>query len=417
MNNHSNTITSYKVLAAISLATLLNACGGGGSDSSSPTLIDTNNSDKEVSITVTSTAGIIGTAYTLTWTLDDSNNCFISGAIEETVTSDGAATITPQIIGAQETIITCDSQSASVIVNVIPEMIDIPDTVFSDALTRLGYTITDGKMSAEDALSINSLCITSKADSYGLSDLNNTSIFENTHVLDSGVRCAYTDDYITDITGLEYFLNLETMRLEHQQFEIIDLSLLQNLFFLSLWGNPLTSLDVTHNTEITHLGLSETSLTSINTSHLTKLLEAGFQHSYNAPDLPYTLSNGTTVYGFSSLDFSKNQQLQRVYLHGNPLTDFGISQNSKLQELWARGTSITSLDLSGLENLRYVILSDSQNLNFLNLSGVDNNTVPYRLYLDGCPSLEEVIVHNADDYLTAIQNQEIIVDNHITFIE
>ena len=303
--------------------------------------------------------------------------------------------------------------------NLMPAIfIDVPDPIFADALTRLGYTVTNGKMAAETALSIEMLCITSLVGYFGEPDANNTAIFDNPSVPDFGVRCSYTDGYITDTTGLESFLNLKTMRFEHQRIETIHLSSLRSLFYLSLWRNPLSSLDVSKNIELTHLGLSETSLTSIDTSNLAKLENAEFQHGVSASSLPVTMNPGVTVYGFSSLDFSGNQQIRRVYLHGNPLTDFGLSQNKDtLKELWANNTSIESLDLSDYANLNYIILYNSPNLSFLNLSGVDHNTVPWRLQLIQCPSLEEVIVHNVDEYLAAIQNEEIGVDSHITFIE
>ena len=237
---------------------------------------------------------------------------------------------------------------------------------------------------------------------YGDADSNGTTTFENSAVPDYGANVAYTLDgkYITDTSGIESFRNLETMRLERQQLEEIDLSTLKNLSFLSLWRNPILNLDLSGNTELTSIGLSETGLTNIDTSKLTKLVEAAFQHGRVAP---FSVTNGNktyTVKGFSSLDFSKNTELQRVYLNYNPLTDFGIGQNNKssFRELWATNTNIKSLNLSGFSKVDYVILNSSKNLTYLNLSGINNDQVPSRLFCEVCPNLNQIIVTNPDDH-------------------
>lgn len=302
------------------------------------------------------------------------------------------------------------------------QYISIPDIVFADALTRLGYPVdSEGKMKPSDALKIENLIITSRTNYYGESDSNGTTIFDNSAVPDYGTKVAYTPtgEYITNTSGLKSFRNLKTMRLEHQQFEEIDLSTLNKLYFLSLWANPILNLDLSYNTELTHLGLSSTALTSIDLSKLNNLEEAAFQHG---SEVPYTITNGNktfTVNGFSSLDFTQNINLQRIYIHYNPITEIGIGDNNKatLKEIWARGTALESLNLSGFGKVDYVILSSSNNLNYLNLVGVNNGQVPYRLFCDGCPNLSEIQVSNVTDYESALENQEISVDSHINFVE
>lgn len=424
-----------KVIFAL-VALLVSGCGGGSSnaDSNSSDSYQSNdindsaeqnetnpsdsnnNSGGEVTIISSEAIGVVGSQYSISWTTGNSATCFLNGAVQETVTADGSVVVTPNTEGVITTSIECDAQTAEITVNILPEFIVIPDANFADVLNRIGYTVDNGKMSAETALSIEKLCITSMPGYYGEADSNNTAIFTNYNVPDGGVRCGYTSDYITDVSGLDFFLNLKTMRLEWQQISEINLSSLTNLTFLSLWANPLTDLDVTKNVELTHLGLSETSLTAIDTSTLTKLEEAAFQHGYDVAALPVTLSNGTVIYGFSSIDFSENQNLKRIYLHGNPMRDVDLVPNNTIfTDFWATDTNIETLDLSNYQNLWMVNLQNSANLNYLDLTGVD---LPGRLFLTDCPNLYQVFVSDPDQYIAAVETPDngIQADDHITFV-
>ena len=415
---------------------LIVSCGGGGGGASLDTDvlnggIGNANGSREFTISSDVDATSVRTPYTVTWSISGYDSCSLSGAISQSETNDGFKEINPETAGEKNITITCGSESKSINIIVLPEYVDVPDVVFADALTRLGYPVTDGKLKALDALKIENIIITSKSGMYGETDSNGITTFENTSVPDYGAKVTYTPDgeYITDTTGIESFLNLKTMRLESQNFDEIDLSSLQKLTFISLWQNPILTLDVSNNTELTNLGLSETGLTTIDTSRLTKLVEAAFQQD---KVVPYTVTNGTksyTVNGFSSLDFSENINLQRIYLHSNPLIDFGIGENNKntLTEVWAEGTDIATLDLSEFTQVRYVILNSNRNLYYLNLYGINGNQIPFRLYCQECPNLDEIIVTNVNNYQDAIEamsdegrtssDSAIWLDDGITLIE
>lgn len=404
----------FRSLISIGACIGLIACGGGGTDSNANTRDPVLN--PQVVLTASVNQAIVGMPYTLRWNLKDVSSCSLSGAIEQTVTNSGSVEIIPTLEGSQKTKITCETVSASVDVVVLPAFVEVPDPVFADALSRIGYRVNNGKMATSDALTIDKLCITSKTGSYGEPDSNNTAILSNTSVPDAGVRCAYTDGYITDPTGLDAFLNLRTIRLEHQQIKNIDLSKLKSLQFLSLWGEPITDINLKNNTELVTLGLSETSLTTVDTSSLIKLEEAGFQQGNE--QLPYYIENGTLVKGFAKVDFSRNQSIKRVYLNYNPLSDLGVSSNSNsLRELWAYNTNVESLNLSGYKLLDHIILDNSPNLNHLNIYGVNNNNIPIRLSITNAPSLNEIIVNNKAAYTKALEGGKIYIDQRVNIVE
>ena len=409
--------------AATALVVFLSSCGGGSSgnaSSSLPTAPTSTPSNGISNVVISSDRDklAVGASYTLSWTITGEGSCTIAGDVERTVTASGSQDITELVVGERTTTITCGAVSDSVLVVVIPEYISVPDITFGKMLSRLGYTLSSGQMAGADALDVEQLCITSMNGFYGEADEDGRAIFDNPNVPDTGAVCVYTDqgEFISDTAGLEYFLNLRTMRLEHQQFNNIDLNNLTELSFVSLWGNPIYELDLTNTPALTHLGLSETSLTNVDTSNLPELVEAAFQQGDR--ELPYTTSTGTVVYGFEMLDFSQNGKLERIYIHSNPLSNFGIDSNkSSLQELWANNTPVQSLDLSGFENLRYIILNSSESLTYLNVYGVDNYSVPFRFYCEGCPELEEVIVYDAPAFEAANGANGVYLDDHITFVE
>ena len=386
-----------------------------------------NNSSTSFSINSNKDATYVGSSFSLSWSINGYEKCSISGDINQEVTSNGNSSVFPLTPGEYNNSITCNSETKSVSINVLPEYISVPDIEFANSLTRLGYPVIDGLMAASDALNITNFIITSHESSYGETDSNGVTTFSNPNVPDSGAPVTYTSsgNYITNTKGIESFLNLRTMRLEKQHFSYIDISKLKKLTFLSLWSNPILSLDVSFNTNLTHIGLSETGLTSIDTSNLSELIEAAFQH--DDVTLPYTKNIGSvswTVNGFSQLDFSQNTKLQRIYLHGNPLTYLGFGENNKnsLREIWAFRTNIQSLDLRGFSSVSYVILSNSNNLTNLNLTGINSNNPPFRFYCDPCENLDEVRVSNVSAYQQIINDPSssssaIYIDSGATLIE
>ena len=93
--------------------------------------------------------------------------------------------------------------------------------------------------------------------------------------------------HVKNITGIESFVSVE------------------NLF---LWDNDFTTIDLSRNTKLKILGLSECPVSNVDLSKNTELIEIAFQHSssrWNDPTYPF----GKTV-GIKSLDLSKNTKIQ-----------------------------------------------------------------------------------------------------------
>lgn len=331
-----------------------------------------------------------------------------------TIQSSGAsARLTPKTIppdGIRTALVIAQSgdMSDSAIIVIQPEYISFPDPVFAAALTRMGYQVTNGLMRTTVAHSITQFCI---SGAYG----------------EAGYRPPeggpYTGTpshaYIYSSVGLEKLKNLQTFRLENQKVDNIDLSNLRELRKISLWGNPITTLDVRRNTKLTLLGLSETSLNEIDLSTLSELEEIDFQHAEN--DLPYTTANGTRVTGFRRIDLTNNTKIQRIYIWNNGLTDTTLilPSNRLLYEFWASRNKFTRLDLSQYPNLTHIIVMRND-LEFLDIRSVAQawGGTPLRVYTEGNPRLKEIRASNIDalNARAAQSNGGVFIDPWTRFV-
>jgi hypothetical protein len=364
------------------LVLLLWGCGGGGGSNTSG-LSQTNTSPpapapSTLSISTDSYAYVVGQNITLTWSGVNLTNCSISGDYTSASSPmSGSTSIPANSSGEKIFNFSCTEKNASVSVKVLDKSISIPDPIFADAINRLGYSVINGKISGADILKIKNFIITTMLPYYGPPDSNNTTIFTNTSVQDYNAKVAYTNGKIKDLTGLEAMLNLETFRIEGQNISLIDISPLKKLNFFSLWQNPIESIDLSKNSNLKNVGLSETFIKSIDLSKLVNLEEIVLDSKKDT--------------GMRIIDFSNNSNLKRVYVEMN-LKSIIFPKNNSIQELWIGGNSFEVLDLSGMKNLTYIILTNSKELTDLNIKGVAYGGVPFRLYTINSPKLSQIKV-------------------------
>jgi hypothetical protein len=258
----------------------------------------------------------------------------------------------------------------------IPVFTDIPDQNFEKALIeRKLDTILDAKVRTVNILYIEQLFL----DRAG----------------------------ITNMTGIQAFKNLK------------NLSVYQNY--------NLKTLDVTQNTKLTNLCISDCDISTIDISKNTELVEITFQNS-SGPTTPY----GTTK-GLISIDLTKNKKLEKVYLWANRLTALDVSMCPNLVDLWIGagewvsnsdkgGNFIEYLDLSKNPKLN-VLMADNNKLTYLNIKGTANNGLPRTCVTKNNPNLLEIKVTNkkrVDDhayYLKSIGNIWYTKDSQTQYVE
>ncbi|MFC2089632.1 T9SS type A sorting domain-containing protein [Bacteroidota bacterium] len=242
----------------------------------------------------------------------------------------------------------------------------IPDTAFLAALIEVGVDSNeDGLISFVEAEAVTNLDVRAEEENPG---------------------------NITDMTGIEAFVNLDTLIFYYNKVSSLDLSSNTALLKLGCGVNPLTSLDISACTLLKDLRIALTQLTSIDLSQNTAL---EWYYGFGNPLTSIDISNNRELTIFacdyndiSSIDVSNNSNLKVLWVSGNNLTSLDVSNLSVLEELNCYNNQLTELDVSENTALK-TLKCDLNNLSNLDIS---NNLALEILSLSGMPSLYEVCV-------------------------
>ncbi|WP_420573672.1 hypothetical protein [Kordia sp.] len=232
----------------------------------------------------------------------------------------------------------CVLNLGTVTVNQLPYT-TIPDANFEAALEALGYDdiSSDGQVPTDYISGITSL------------DLNNQNI--------------------SDLTGINDFAALETLRIQYNNLTSLDVSNLVNL--KTLWaanGNAFSSLDVSNNTLLEDFRLRQYSGTSIDLAANTALT----RFACDSCDL-LTVDTSTNVNlsyldlwnsEITSLDLSANTNLATLDVYSTKLTTLDVTANTLLTNLIANDiTTLTSLDVRNGNNININTFNITSNSN------------------------------------------------------
>ena len=210
------------------------------------------------------------------------------------------------------------------------QTIDIPDPMFEQALVDLKLDdVKDGKLLTENVKDIKLLHI----DYRGISDLS----------------------------GIEFFTNLEELSCSNNLLKSLDLSANFNLKKLNLSSNALTSIDVATNLHLKEFNVSHNTINSldlINNAFLVKLNCGG--NKLKALDIRMNAKLEELICYSNeliNLDLSQNTQLEYLNCNNNKLTVLGTSNLSRLKDLILHTNKLTSLDLSSSTKLNSLVAS------------------------------------------------------------
>ena len=220
----------------------------------------------------------------------------------------------------------------------------------------------------------------------GLDDVVDGSIL--TSKITNIDRLVITKNYgITSISGIENFVSMRYLNVDHNLLSSVDLSKNTSLLQVVFWGGKLTSLDVTKLVNLDGLCISDQLITSIDLSKNTVIRELDFQNSL----VPV---NG----GLASLNIANNIYLERVYLMYNSITTVDTSHSPKMTDFWGNNDKFTSLDFSNNPVMDMVIVYNNT-LSYLNVA---NGRTPRNVATDGNPNLLQVHVTNVANVLSYI---------------
>lgn len=188
--------------------------------------------------------------------------------------------------------------------------LSIPDNNFLNALIEQGVdTDGDGKISQDEAEAIIKLTF-------------------------------WGAEYIADMTGIQSFINLDTLVVIGTKINSLDLSDMIALRSLKLgWNQHLISLDLSNCTSLSYLySYMDVLLNTLDLSTCVSLEELEW------------LSENLTY-----LDVSNNTKLKHLECYGSHLTDLDVSTCTELTELLCSRNLLTTLDLSNNAKLEALV--------------------------------------------------------------
>lgn len=182
---------------------------------------------------------------------------------------------------------------------------------------------------------------------------------------------------ISDLSGIEYFTSLQTLKCSHNLLTSLDVSGSKNLKVLDCYENQLTSLNVSNTPMLSELRCNAGSSTSKTRNQLT------------------------------SLDISTSPELTLVDVADNKLTSLDVSNNKKLKKLVCSGNSLSQLNFVNLPNLFTLDIRGNEQLTSVNISDVPKLSILYcqntnlsKIDVSGVPSLVEL--HCDDNKFTSL---------------
>lgn len=210
-------------------------------------------------------------------------------------------------------------------------IVNIPDANFKASLLAHGDSIT--------------------GDGISVIDTNNDGEIQigEAQTYDGTIICYNSS--ISDLTGIEAFINLTRLNFANNQLTSLDVSQNTALEYLVCDNNQLTSLDVSNNTNLKTFWAQNNQLTSIDISQNTALETLYLAHN----ELTHVDVSGNTelrtisvsTNQISNIDVSNNTQLIRLLVQdNNSISSLDVSQNIYLRELYCHNNAITSLDVS-----------------------------------------------------------------------
>lgn len=179
------------------------------------------------------------------------------------------------------------------------------------------------------------------------------------------IRCGDAlsgDESLSDLTGIEHFLALETLNCSGNQLTALDVSKNAKLQILDCSDNQLTALDVSKNTALTVLfcGINH-DLTRLDVSQNENLkaLYCGAT-GLEALDVSHNTALETLHCGsalIKVLDVSHNPTLETLDCSNNTLAELNLSGNPALTTLDCSGNALNALDLHANTALAYLTCS------------------------------------------------------------
>ena len=186
------------------------------------------------------------------------------------------------------------------------------------------------------------------------------------------------DKAITNLKGIEAFVNITSLRCDKNFITSLDLSKNTKLTNLIAKDNQLNTINLTKNTKLREVNLSNNKLTNISVANSPDL-EKLYVDENELTNL-YVSANAklNTLYAhknkINSIDVTKNTLLQDFFVYENQLTYLDVTKNIALKKLYCQDNNIVHLNISENAVLTRLNCSDNQ-LGALNGANGNNSKI------------------------------------------
>lgn len=205
---------------------------------------------------------------------------------------------------------------------------------------------------------------------------------------------------ISDLTGIEGFVNITLLSATAHKIEHIDLSLNTKLDTLLLQGNYISSIDISDNPNLILADIQSNELSSIKgLSSATKLKKLNL--SWNNLEAFSIHNESIEVLHISqnflkSIDTNGALNLKNILLTSNELTSVDFSTNTLLETLLISDNNIKNINLEHHSNLTHLYITS----NSLSSMDVSNNLELVDLRVDRNPNLTCIKIQSGQEIPT-----------------
>ncbi|AZJ34918.1 cadherin domain-containing protein [Tenacibaculum singaporense] len=185
---------------------------------------------------------------------------------------------------------------------------------------------------------------------------------------------------ISDVTGIEEFINLNALLLASNQISNINLSNNTKLKIINIYNNQLTSLDVSKNIKLETLRCSYNNLSNIDLTQ--NILLEGLYITNNKLSSLNLQNNSSLINLFcsenqiTSINLGSLTEIKDFNINRNKLSSLDVSKLVKLRQLQVHINNLSSIDLSNNINLESFIAFNN-NLTSLNVANGNNTNMTY----------------------------------------
>ncbi len=164
-------------------------------------------------------------------------------------------------------------------------------------------------------------------------DYNNDGEIQQSEALE--IYYLRADNFISDLTGLEFFSNLTSFGIFNSPITFVDLSILPNLEYMGVNRTLVTAINLQGLTNLKDIYCIENSqLTSLDIAGLISLESIWCEKNQ-----------------LTSIIFGNNISLKFLACNNNQLTTLDVRNLPALENLVCENNLLTSLELNGLQNL------------------------------------------------------------------